>query len=275
MRNKTLFIGVGVGVVIGLLLAAAGIALAGGLNPPAGPGESSSQMYTLEQLYQRLTTGNYYSKQSEFSEPASGPGWTMHTLDQIMALAQPRALANRVAKTGQTQIHYTYDDGYYQYGIDPAVAPTCCDIRGAYNTPMWTGVRFTDNGDGTVTDNLTGLIWLKNANCFSPLSWQDALNSAHSLTIGACGLTDSPPLGYHWRLPNVNELHSLIDFGHMNPALSLGYPFTGVKFCDSCFYWTSTSYSLAEAWIVTLYDGLVYYANKGISLYLWPVRGGT
>jgi len=34
--------------------------------------------------------------------------------------------------------------------------------------------RFTDNGDGTVTDNLTGLIWLINANCFGEQTWTQA-----------------------------------------------------------------------------------------------------
>ena len=58
-------------------------------------------MYTLEQIYQRLTTGNYFAKQSGFTEPASGPGTgTMHTLDEIMAKAQPRALAKRVGEDG-------------------------------------------------------------------------------------------------------------------------------------------------------------------------------
>ena len=42
----------------------------------------------------------------------------------------------------------------------------------------WPNPRFTDNGDGTVTDNLTALIWLKNANCFGVEKWNDALSSA-------------------------------------------------------------------------------------------------
>lgn len=40
----------------------------------------------------------------------------------------------------------------------------------------WPSPRFTDNGDGTVTDNLTSLIWLKDANCFGSRKWQDALD---------------------------------------------------------------------------------------------------
>ena len=51
-------------------------------------------------------------------------------------------------KTGQTVSYALGDDGDLQKGV------------------MWPVPRFTDNGSGTVTDNLTGLIWLKDANCF-------------------------------------------------------------------------------------------------------------
>ena len=56
-----------------------------------------------------------------------------------------------VPKTGQTTGYATGDDGALQKGV------------------AWPNPRFTDNGDGTVTDNLTGLIWLKNANCANAL----------------------------------------------------------------------------------------------------------
>ena len=46
-----------IGIVIGLLLSAAGIVVAGSLNPGSGPGDAGSQMFTLEQIYQRMTMG--------------------------------------------------------------------------------------------------------------------------------------------------------------------------------------------------------------------------
>ena len=62
----------------------------------------------------------------------------------------------------------------------------------------WPNPRFSNNGNGTVTDNLTGLIWLKNANCTDNaggvekgsgyLTWQGALAWSNSLASGACGL---------------------------------------------------------------------------------------
>ncbi|MGQ9500071.1 MAG: hypothetical protein ACUVQ6_06945, partial [Dissulfurimicrobium sp.] len=54
----------------------------------------------------------------------------------------------------------------------------------------WPAQRFTDNNDGTVTDNLTGLVWLKDANCFGQKTWANALNEANTLASGTCGLSD-------------------------------------------------------------------------------------
>jgi hypothetical protein len=284
MRGKTLLIGL-VGIVIGVLLSTA-VVFAGSLNPTGEPTDPNSQMYTLEQIYQRLATGNYFAKQSGFTEPASGPGTgTMHTLDEIMAQAQPRALAKRVPKTGQTTCYNstggviacagTGQDGEYQSGIDPPVVPTCCGPTDAYNTPAWTGVRFTDNGDGTVTDNLTALIWLKNANCYETRNWATALSDANTLASGSCGLSDGSVAG-NWRLPNVNELHSLIDLTQLDPALPAGHPFTGVQ---SDVYWASTTMdtlpgSNSFAWNVTLPGGVVGGSGKAYAYYVWPVRGG-
>lgn len=196
-----------------------------------------------------------------------------------MAQAQPRALAKRVAKTGQTQCWNaagtliacagTGQDGQYQAGIEPAITA----IYGtAYNTPAWTGVRFTDNGDGTVTDSLTALSWLKNANCFGTRLWATALSDANALASGSCGLSDGSVAGA-WRLPNANELHSLIDPTQSNPALPAGHPFTGVQ---SDNYWSSTTvdYHTSGAVIVALSSGTLVGAEKSGFIYVWPVRGG-
>lgn len=89
--------------------------------------------------------------------------------------------------------------------------------------------RFSDKGDGTIKDNLTGLIWLKNANCPGTVrDWQTALNDVASLNTSGkmngndCGDT-SGKKGTHrtdWRLPNIRELHSLVDFAFFSLAIS-------------------------------------------------------
>jgi hypothetical protein len=226
--------------------------------------------------------------QRTFAEPTTVPGTsTGRTLDEIMAVAKPGALAPRVNKTGETDCHYSDgtartctcgtancppgQDGDYEMGMDPVIAPTF-GITGAYNTPAWMGVRFTDNGDGTVTDNLTALIWLKNAHCWGPQNWGDALTTSNALADEQCGLTDGSSAG-DWRLPNVNELHSLIDLTQSDPALPTGHHFDGVQ-SDS--YWTSTTTAIdtTGAKVVGLIDGHVSNYAKSNPSYVWPVRGG-
>ena len=162
-----------------------------------------------------------------------------------------------VAKTGQTITYEPGDDGNLQKGV------------------AWPNPRFIDNGDGTVTDNLTGLIWLKNANCFSVLDWTLALGAANALKSGECSLTDGSNEG-DWRLPNIKELLSLVDFSQYDPALPSGHPFSSVQFGS---YHTSTS--TAEAFSSTSFvrfldiiTGNVGYAPKSFTYYIWPVRGG-
>ena len=141
-------------------------------------------------------------------------------------------------------------------------------------------MRFNDNSNGTVTDNLTGLIWLKDANAFGKKTWEQALSDANTLSSGSHGLTDGSKAG-DWRLPNLKELQSLIDVAYYNPALSSasgkskwvsGDAFVGVQ---SRYYWSSTTYSgsTAFAWYVYLYDGGVYDGSKASTSYVWPVWG--
>jgi hypothetical protein len=144
----------------------------------------------------------------------------------------------------------------------------------------WPVPRFTDRGNGTVRDNLTGLIWLKNASCdeLGPLMrgdaiWRDALELANTLEDGICGLTDGSVAGT-WRLPNIKELQSLIDFGQFNPALPAGHPFSDVWLA---IYWSSTTVAGNElsAWVIFPQDGTIIHGNKEQSAnFVWPVRGG-
>lgn len=171
-----------------------------------------------------------------------------------------------VPKTGQTVSYATGDDGDLERGIEK---PPLKD-------------RFTDNSDGTVTDNLTGLIWLKDANCYGMRTWYNALSDSHGLASGQCGLTDGSQAG-DWRLPNKKELISLIHDGYYNPALSntagtgqwsQGDPFTNVH---SDGYWSSTTVAQFTdyAWYVGMGNGGVkYYYGKTSLYYVWPVRGG-
>jgi hypothetical protein len=138
----------------------------------------------------------------------------------------------------------------------------------------WPTPRFTDNNDGTVTDNLTGLVWLENANCFGSRIWTDALADANGLMAGQCGLSDGS-LATDWRLPNANELLSLADYSESEPALSAGHPFAGVQVATP--YWSSSTSlpTLSTAWSVYMNFGYSSYNGaKSNSYYVWPVRNG-
>jgi hypothetical protein len=145
-------------------------------------------------------------------EPSTSPDSTMHTLDEIYQKLEQLAPGGLVpvTKTGQTTSYAAGDDGDLEKGV------------------AWPDPRFTDHGDGTVTDNLTGLIWLKNANCFGRRTWNQALSECNNLANGSCGLTDGSSAG-DWRLPNVRELQSLVDYSRYDPALPAGHPFSNVQ----------------------------------------------
>jgi len=194
-----------------------------------------------------------------------------------------------VAQTGQTQCWDssgaaiscagTGQDGEYQKGCEPVVEPSYGASLPGYNRTSFTcldgATGFEDNGDGTVTDNLTGLIWLKDANCLSAQTWANALSAANGLADGSCGLSDGSSAG-DWRLPNVNELSSLFDPNLAAPYLPAGHPFQDVQ---SSAYWSSTTsqYFPDEAGYVSLVNGFVGTVDKGgtgVPIYLWPVRGG-
>ena len=170
-----------------------------------------------------------------------------------------------VEKTGQTTC---YSDEAPWEEIDCAGTARDGELQKGVE---WPNPRFTDNVDGTVTDNLTGLMWLKNANCFGERTWVEALSDCNGLADGQCGLTDGSQVG-DWRLPNLREFHSLIDYGSSHPALPPGHPFTNVEMT----YWSSTNnaYYPWISWHVSLLSGSVSYNNKTDPFFVLAVRGG-
>ncbi len=120
--------------------------------------------------------------------------------------------------------------------------------------------RFVDHGDGTVTDKLTGLMWIKGETV--QVTWQSALYYVKTLNTG--GHTD-------WRLPNVNELRSLVDYSQTEPSLPQGHPFTDVV---ASFYWSSTASTngTGGAWGVDFGNGSVNKGKNADGYYVRAVR---
>jgi uncharacterized protein DUF1566 len=183
-----------------------------------------------------------------------------------------------VPETGQTECWETNLTTLTSTLI--ACAGTGQDGESQAGVPLPTP-RFVKNDNGTVTDRLTGLIWLQQANCFGAVLWPDALMAAKSLASGDCELTDGSQEG-DWRLPNARELHSLINFDFV-PTLSNttgtapwtdGDPFFAVQLAG---YWSSTTVpgSPYGALAVQMASGQISGGIKRDPVYVWPVRGGN
>jgi len=127
-----------------------------------------------------------------------------------------------------------------------------------------------------VTDKLTGLIWLQDANCpGGTKTWQQSLDWVASFNSGSPACTKySAGTFSDWRLPSIKELLSLVDYGQSDPALPSGSTFLSVQL--SSFYWSSTSdpANPISTWTVLLTNGSDLRSNKAVTGFVWPVRGG-
>ncbi len=135
--------------------------------------------------------------------------------------------------------------------------------------------RFVDNGDGTLTDRATNLMWIKNGwrlDLVSAVTWWNAIKKSSNLKVG----------GYNdWRLPTIEEWSSLIDTANQNPALIEPNPF--VNIISHMPYWSQTEFTYGkdhtctqqcpfESYTVMLYSGKIGHQNKSDRAFIMPVR---
>jgi hypothetical protein len=185
--------------------------------------------------------------------------------------------------TGQTTSYFPGDDGDLQIGI-----------------PI-PGNRFIDNGDSSITDSFTGLMWAKDANLMATrdpnfdqdhtpgdgdINWKTALEYIQKLN-------QESYLGYDdWRMPNYLELLSLVNLGNVDLALPVNHPFINLK---AGYYSSTTNDRLRGSALVVYLQPYVVHANttfppghwesipknldgvvpKYYDLFLLPVRGST
>jgi quinol monooxygenase YgiN len=241
------------------------------LSNPSGP------PLPREHPFRNVVTGNYWSSTTVAAAPALGWYVAMAVGPHVFDLKGNRMHVwpvrggdeTRIRQTGQTNC---YDPTDPRGGViaNPHGTGQDGELRRGVPYPE---PRFHDNGDGTVTDRLTELVWLKNANAFGRLNWEDALDACNSLRDGKHNLRDDSEQG-DWRLPNINELLSLADFAHYGPTLPDEHPFKGVR---PTLYWSSTTVASAPNQARFLFIGLgsAVWDNKSIQMCVWPVRDGN
>jgi hypothetical protein len=149
----------------------------------------------------------------------------------------------KLPDTGQTTSYTTTFGEDHDYTINPP--------------------SYTDNGNGTITDNVTTLMWQKEDDN-TTRRWSDAVTYCDNLTLGGY---------YDWRLPSKKELISIVNYGTNFPAIDTTFfPNT-----NSSFYWSSTTdtISTSMARLVDFGDGFVgYHTKSDYYFYVRCVRGG-
>jgi hypothetical protein len=161
-------------------------------------------------------------------------------------------------KTGQTSDFGPGSDGILQKG---------------------TARSYTDNLDGTITDNSTGLVWEKLTSDATIHNFNNSYTWADAFAAKIAALNTANFAGHSdWRLPNINELLTLVDWGKVNPAIdSVFNNGTNNSFTQLDIYWSSTTYQSNSliAWFVDFGDGVVLPFSKFIDFYVRAVRGGS
>ena len=156
----------------------------------------------------------------------------------------------KLPRTGQIKSYHSGDDGDLLLGIP------------------YPHTRFVKNGNGTITDKLTGLMWEISPSQYT-YNWFQAFGRIVELNATKLG-------GYNdWRLPNIIELRSL---ANMNNILSEFLNQSGFNNIERSSYWSSTSRDFQSAWYMSTTDGAIRSGEKLTypkGLYVIAVRGGN
>lgn len=174
-----------------------------------------------------------------------------YTLDAYRSITLPSTGQDKCYDNAGVEIidcTGTGQDGEYQKGAswDPAT-------------------RFTDNGDGTVTDCLTGLIWQKSASSGGSLNWNSALSYCNSLSEG-------------WRLPNVLEIASLANYNlPIGDTLDVWLNSTAIDSVNNFYYYSSSTrmkYSMFAWRFSAESNSISGPMSKGNAYWTWAVKTG-
>ena len=179
-------------------------------------------------------------------------------------------------RTGQGHEYGSASDGALEYGVARS---------------------YTDNGDGTITDNRTGLMWEKKSDDGSihdkdtTYTWGETTSpytmDGGIVTIFLAALNGGGGFAGHtdWRIPNRFELETIVNLQNSVPAVDASFDTGCVTGCSvttcSCTqsddYWSSTTQNLNpfNAWFVSFNTGVVNAGGKNNGVYVRAVRGGS
>jgi len=160
-------------------------------------------------------------------------------------MGQTWSSTTRPDNPGGGYYFFNFLDGHIKSGLTVDVGNFEYFYRCVRGDPAVFENDFADNGDGTVTDQATGLIWQQDNGEQAPddyqFEWEDALSYCANLDLG--GATD-------WRLPHVKELQSIVDYTRSEPSLdttALGFTQTADT---AAFFWSSTSMLNYPNWAI-------------------------
>jgi len=175
-------------------------------------------------------------------------------------------------------------------------------VRNSLDDCQLLGGRFVDNGDGTVTDQKTGLVWEKKENLDGNADFSDPHDADNTYTwSGGANAPDgtvftellfalnggTSPDGVvtsgcftghcDWRLPTIEELTGIVDATQGTCANGSGPcidPTLGPMQADG--YWSATTFSrnLSTAWLMDFSSGNTAHGDKAIRFFARAVRGG-
>jgi hypothetical protein len=164
-------------------------------------------------------------------------------------IGQSQTLTYPIAGTGQTKFYNNVGEI-----SAPAKGEPYYGQAASYpgNVPS-----YTDNGDGTITDNVTGLMWVKARG--SLISWSDAVSGASTNTTA--GYSD-------WRMPSIKESYSLIQFSGVNGpnnTIITGY----TPYIDTSYFGFTYGPGGSTAIGMRIIDCQDWSANKYVSTVMW------
>ncbi len=147
-------------------------------------------------------------------------------------------------------------------------------------------LSYTDNGNGTITDNNTGLMWEKLSDDGTIHDWDTNYTWNDAFAVKVAGLNGAVFAGHtDWRVPNAKELQSIVNYQNAFPSVSAAFntacaPGCTVTTCSctrSGVYWSSSTYALSPtgAWFVNFDVGNVSADSKPVNFAVRAVRGGS